>query len=126
MKKLEIRNEIYNYAKSIGYNFPSNTDGVYLRDSSWPNIKSAAVGKKDKPNKTGAEGGSDAKYTEVELKVFDIIRRESTGLIEFNVRESLSTSSSPSSESQDNIIDSNNMISTEQPMEFTGTARVSG
>lgn len=61
-------------------------DYTYIRDVFYHNLKKSAVAKRDAP--TGKEGGRKAKYTEVDEKVFDIMGRETPGLIGMNVQQS--------------------------------------
>ncbi len=56
---------------------PSNGRGwQYLRDSTWPNIKNYAVAKRDKFRRSGAEGGESARFSDVDIVVFDIIGKD--------------------------------------------------
>lgn len=60
-------------------------DAVYLRDTTWANLKRAAIAKFDHNNKTGA---SRKQLSEVDEMVLDIIDKKSPMAIGLQVRES--------------------------------------
>ncbi|KAI5723864.1 hypothetical protein M8J76_011996 [Diaphorina citri] len=60
---------------------------TYLRDVFFPNLKKTTMAKIDRSRSTGTGGGKDAKLTEIDNKILDIIGRETPGVVGLPVEE---------------------------------------
>ncbi|CAH1099706.1 unnamed protein product [Psylliodes chrysocephalus] len=67
---------VRDYAVSIGL-IGSDKEFCYVRDVTWPNLRSRTMTKIDQSNKTGAQGGPESKLDDTDKLVIEIIGNES-------------------------------------------------
>lgn len=75
-------------------------DLSYFRDTVWPNLKRYTVEKRDKKAKTGAEGGSKVRWTDVDAFVLDIIGPDSPGIMGLPITETWDEGQDPDAENR--------------------------
>ncbi|XP_068083801.1 uncharacterized protein [Anabrus simplex] len=80
--------ELRDYAVAIGL-VTADKDHTYVRDATWPNMRSRTVAKVDNAYQTGSGGGSSKKLDVIDHLVLDIIGRESPVLQGFGTEDSL-------------------------------------
>ncbi|CAH1115164.1 unnamed protein product [Psylliodes chrysocephalus] len=67
---------VRDYAVSIGL-IGRDKEFCYVRDATWPNLRSRTMTKIDKSNKTGAQGGPESKLDDTDKQVIEIIGKKS-------------------------------------------------
>ncbi|XP_063235645.1 uncharacterized protein LOC134538339 [Bacillus rossius redtenbacheri] len=78
--------EIHTQCGSLGL-VAADKEWTYTRDVLWQNLKKSTMKKVDNRKKTGAAGGPDCKYAEVDILVLDIIGKDSPVIQSLGVTE---------------------------------------
>ena len=85
--KIEAWNAIHETLKLQNVQLAVQKDACYFRDSVWPNLKRYTLEKRDRRNRTGAEGGSKATFNDVDHIVLDILGVDSPQAVGLDVLE---------------------------------------
>lgn len=108
-KKQTTWQKIFDDCAAKGHSWTIGRDAIWLKNSKFPSMKTVTKAKVDNANKTGSAGGRQAKFTETDNILLDIIGRESEALVGVAPSPTRSASSSCSPPSTAPLLPSPNI-----------------
>ncbi|KAJ9581681.1 hypothetical protein L9F63_023145 [Diploptera punctata] len=103
--KKTLWREIRDYAVEIGV-VTNDKDYSYVRDTTWPNMKSRTMLKVDNASRTGMNGGSSSKLDNIDQLVLQILGKDSPVIHGLGVEETFPVEKLAQAEVEDELYNS--------------------